>query len=72
MRITTKELETMGPEAIKAKLTEMKKESIKLNAQVATGTTPKSPGLIRRIKKDIARIHTYTTKKTMERNKTHE
>ena len=41
-----------------AKLKEMNIELIKLNAQVATGTTLKSPSQVRETKKNIARIKT--------------
>ena len=53
-----KELKSKLPEQLKEMLGEMKKELIKLNAQVATGTTLKSPGQIKNIKKNIAKILT--------------
>ena len=37
------------------KLIESKKELLKLNAQVLSGTTPKSPGQIKQYKKTIAK-----------------
>ena len=37
---------------------------MKNNAQVAIGTTPKSPGQIRQIKRTIARILTILKEKT--------
>ncbi len=40
------------------KLMELQNELIKIRGQVETGTTPKSPGQITAIKKDIARIYT--------------
>ncbi len=39
-----------------SKLIELRKELIKHNAQIATGTTPKSPGQVKEIKKTIAKI----------------
>jgi len=48
----------MSKEELKAKVLELKKELIKLNAQVATGTTPKNPRQIRTNKKYIARLLT--------------
>jgi len=51
-----KELTNMGAEELDAKLGELELELIKLNTQVATGTPPKNAGMVRRIKKDIARI----------------
>lgn len=53
-----KELKTLGKEELDGKLNELKKELIKLNAQVATGTAVKSPGQIKQAKKGIARILT--------------
>jgi len=53
-----KDLRSMTKEELNSKLKELRKEMIKHNAQIATGTTPKSPGQIREIKKTIARILT--------------
>lgn len=47
------------------KLIELKKEQIKLNSQAAMGTQLKSPGQIKQIKRNIARIKTEL--KNMER-----
>ena len=54
----TKELRSMSEKDLQSKLEDLRKDLIKENAQVATGTTPKSPGKIRNIKKTIARILT--------------
>lgn len=43
---------------LKDKLLELRKELMKQNAQIAAGTTPKSPGQIRTIKRTIAKILT--------------
>ena len=51
-----KEISNMGTEELDVKLRELELELIKLNTQVATGTPPKNAGMVRRIKKDIARI----------------
>ncbi len=53
-----KELSGMGEKELNSKLAELRMELIKQNAQVAVGTTPKSPGLIKQMKKNIARILT--------------
>ncbi len=53
-----KALKSKSKEELESQLEEMKKELIKLNTQVATGTTLKNPGQIRKIKKNIARILT--------------
>jgi ribosomal protein L29 len=54
----TKELKSKSKEELDTQLAELKKELIKLNTQVATGTTLKSPGQVRKIKKNIARLLT--------------
>jgi ribosomal protein L29 len=46
----------MNKEDLKAMLLDLHKELIKENAQIAIGTTPKSPGRIKQVKKMIARI----------------
>ena len=48
----------MSKEEIQAKMLELRKELIKLNAQAATGTSPKNPRQIRTTKKYIARLMT--------------
>ena len=55
-KINSKELRNMGREDIIVKLNDLQKDLIKERAQIAVGTTPKSPGQIKQIKKTIARI----------------
>ena len=52
-----KEISSSGKEELEKKLLELKKELIKLQAQAATGTTPKNPSLIKNTKRMIARIN---------------
>jgi ribosomal protein L29 len=59
----TKELHSMKAEELKSKKIELQKELMKFNAQVAVGTTPKQPTLLKSIKKNIARINTELIKK---------
>ena len=64
----------MSKEDLQVKLEELKKELIKINTQISTGTTPKSPGQVKQIKKNIARILTIlneekSDKKTKEEDK---
>ncbi len=54
----TKELKSKSKEELEIQLFELKKELIKLNTQVATGTTLKSPGQVKKTKKNIARLMT--------------
>lgn len=60
-----KELKSMSEEDLKSKLSELRKELTKFNAQIATGTNPKSPGQIRNTKKTIARILTLLNSKKL-------
>ena len=59
----SKELKGAALPELQSKLTELKKELIKLNAQVATGTQLKNPGQLKVVKKGIARVLTEMTAK---------
>jgi ribosomal protein L29 len=61
-----KELEAMNEKDLDKKLDDVKLELMKLNSQVATGTTPKSPGQIKQLKKTIAQIMMVKTKNKNE------
>lgn len=61
-----KELRSMSEDDLKAKTEELRKELMKVNTQISTGTVPKSPGQVRQIKKNIARILTILTEKKRE------
>lgn len=54
----SKDLKSMSKEKIESQLLELRRELIKLNTQVATGTTLKNPGQVKNIKKNIARLLT--------------
>ncbi len=56
-----KEIKAMQTAELATKHSALRAELIKLNGQAATGAAPKSPGLIRKTKKDIARILTEQT-----------
>ena len=64
-----KEIRSMNKEDLRAKLEELKKELIKINAQISTGTTPKSPGQVKQIKKNIAKILTILNEQKTEEDK---
>ena len=53
-----KELRQMSTKELKSKLQELRKEMMKQNAQIATGTSVKSPGQVKQTKKTIAKILT--------------
>ncbi len=63
-----KEIRSMSKEDLETKLEELRKELIKVNAQISTGTTPKSPGQVKQIKKNIAKILTILKEKSKEVN----
>ncbi len=52
------EMRKMNDEELNKKLFDLKKELMKVNAQIAQGTIPEKPGIIKEIKKTIARIKT--------------
>lgn len=54
----TKELKSMNKEALDKKLIELRKELIKMNGQVSTGTNIKNPSQIKITKRTIAKILT--------------
>jgi len=64
-----KEIRGMDRESLKIKLSDVKKELVKINAQVAIGTTPKSPGQVKAIKKTIAKILTVLEEKPVTKEK---
>lgn len=62
-----KELRNLSDAELKKKLEDLGKELIKLNAEVATGTVPKSPGLIKDTRRGIAMIKTLLREKELEK-----
>lgn len=53
----------MDEKTLNEKLTELKMELIKINAQISMGTLPENPGRIKEIRKTIARIKTFKNMK---------
>ncbi len=53
-----KELTGLSQDELQKKEDELAFELMKLNAQVASGTTPKNPSQLRNLKKNIAKIKT--------------
>ncbi len=58
-----KEFRTMGEAQLNDRLDQLRMELVKLNTQVAAGTNPKSPSIIRQTKRNIARILTIKNTK---------
>lgn len=56
--IKKKEINQMSEPTLNSKVTELRKELIRYNSQLSTGTPPENPGRIRAIKRTIARLHT--------------
>lgn len=54
------------------KISELKKELMKINSQIAIGTVPKSPGKVKAMKKTIAKILTIKNIKTSAKNRKEE
>lgn len=61
------QLKNLGEKELDSKLAELRKELMKLQAQVATRTLPEKPGRIRQIRRAIAMILTIKNKEV--RNK---
>ena len=59
----SKELRGFGKEELGSRLMELRKELVKLNQQIATGTAMKNPGQVRNVKKNVARILTIQNQK---------
>lgn len=59
----SKELRKKSKKELEEQLIELRKELIKLNTQVATGTTLKNPGKLKNTKKTIARLLTELKEK---------
>ena len=63
VNIKIKDIESMNDEELGNKLVELRKEMMKDNTQITTGTVPKSPGQVRMNKRIIARILTILNKR---------
>ena len=61
-----KEFRNLSTEEIKVRLNELKKELMKENVQVSSGTAPSNPGRLRQIKKNIARLLTIKNQKEVK------
>lgn len=58
-----KELKLMNDQDLGSKETELRKELMKINSQIATGTIQKNPNKSREIKRTIARMLTLKLSK---------
>lgn len=64
-----KEIRATDKNTLNEKILELKKELVKVNAQVAIGTALKNPGQVKKIKKTLARILTINSQKDLEKTK---
>jgi large subunit ribosomal protein L29 len=62
-----RELMALKEDEINKGLQESRKELMKIKAEVASGTVPKSPGEIRRLKRHIARMLTLKNQRGEEK-----
>ena len=61
-----KEFRGLSDNELRKRMDDLRKELVKMNAQIATGTMPKSPGLVKNTKKSIAMIMTLLREKEIE------
>ena len=59
----TKDLRSLSGEEMNSRLEEFRKELLKLSVEVASGANPSSPGKIKQVKKNIARVLTLLKEK---------
>lgn len=63
-----KELNSLDDKSLQTKFRELKLELMKENSQVATGTSAKSSGKLRTLKKTIAKIKHIMEKRSVSNN----
>ena len=66
------DIRSMNETELRKKLSELKKELVKANAQIASGVNPKNPGQVSQTKKAIARILTIINLQNKVTNKKEE
>lgn len=59
----TKEFKNLTEDEIKNRINELKKELMKDNVHISSGTAPASPGKLKKNKKNIARLLTVLKQK---------
>ena len=62
----TKEFRSLEPKEIKNRIKELKKELMKDNVHISSGTAAANPGKVRRTKKNIARLLTILRQKEVQ------
>lgn len=67
--LTKNDFKQMNEVQLNEKLLDLRKELMKINTQISTGTTPENPGRVGEVKKTIARIITIINLKKREPKK---
>ena len=62
----SKEFQNLSTEEIQTRINELKKEIMKDNVQVSSGTAPSNPGKLKQAKKNIARLLTVLKQKEVK------
>jgi large subunit ribosomal protein L29 len=62
----TKEIRKLKQEETDKKMSEAKRELMILQGQAKTGTPPKNPGMIKKLRRTIAKMHTIKNEKNKE------
>lgn len=63
MKLKAKDIRQMKDAEYDNKMKELRKELIKINAQISTRTPPENPGKVKQVKKTIARMLTILHEK---------
>lgn len=61
--LTKNDFKSMNASQLNEKMSDLKKELMKIRTQVSTGTVPENPGKVCEVKKTIARIITVLNQK---------
>ena len=61
-----KEIRKLKPEEYDKKMSEAVRELMILQGQAKTGTPPKNPGMIKKLKRTIARMQTITNEQKLK------
>ncbi len=62
-KLKAKDIRQMKEPEFESKMKELRKELVKINAQISTRTPPQNPGNVKQVKKTIARMLTILHEK---------
>lgn len=69
MKTKKNEIKKLSKEELQNKLRELKVELMTLRGQIAVKAPLKSPGMVKSVRKNIARIYTYLKQKEVQQTK---